>query len=288
MGIKNKSLVIAAIVAGFLIGGVATAAEQENVQIRGAIADAVIDQGGARARGDLSPMLLADAEDSGGADLGGVLGLPTHPTEQRPPFSFEKGDFLVRARVIDIIPNDSNGAVNITPYGSVAGSKLSVSSDVSIEGDVTYMMSPTIGVEISLESSTHLLKDNGQVANATGQGSNLIGATSMMPLTAIAQYRFKPKYNLHPYVGLGLNYTYFYKEESGLNGVNLSVDNTVGFAGQLGVDMGIHEKWFLNVDLKYIDMSSTMNLSNASSGVTDKTDLQISPWVLGVGLGTYF
>ena len=110
----------------------------------------------------------------------------------------------------------------------------------------------------------------------------------MLPMTATAQYRFMPKSTIHPYVGLGLNYTLFNNEESGLSGVSLNVDNTFGVVVQFGVDVGIHEKWFLNADMKYINMSSTMNLSNPSSGVTDKTDLQISPWILGLGLGTYF
>lgn len=289
MGIKNNSLVAAAVIAGFLCDGVASAAvEQGQFQTRDPMGDAAAGQEGTQLRGDLRPILLADAEDSGGGDFGGVLGLPTQPPGQRRPFSFEQGDFLLRMRVIDIIPNDSSDAVKITPYGTVAGSELSVNDAATVEGDVTYMISKIIGVELSLESSTHNLKDNGNVAIATGQGSDLIGTASMLPLTVTAQYHFMPKDTIHPYVGLGVNYTLFYKEESGLNGVDLSVDNTVGFVGQFGVDVGIHEKWFLNVDLKYIDMSSTMNLSNSSSGITDKTDFKISPWVLGVGLGTYF
>jgi len=288
MGIRKKGLVAATVMVGFLYGGVASAMEQGHFQMRGPIAAAAGDHEGARVRDELRPMLLAASEDSGGGDFGGVLGLPTEPAERRRLFSFEKGDILLRMRFTDIIPNDSSGAVKITPYGTVAGSKLSVTGATSFEGDVTYMMTQSIGVEVSLESSTHLLKDNGKVANATGQGSNLIGASSMLPLTVTAQYHFLPKAKIHPYVGLVLNYTLFNKEESGLSAVSLSVDNTFGIAGQFGVDVGIHEKWFLNADVKYINMSSTMNLSNPNSGITDKTDLQISPWIIGVGIGTYF
>ena len=287
MGSKKMSWVTAVAIAGFLSGGVASAAAQGRFPMPGPIAAAAA-RGDTPVRGDSHPVLLADSADSGGGDLGGVLGLPAQPTEQRRPFVFEKGDLLLRMRLIDIIPNDSSGAVNISPYRPVPGSKLSVTGATNLEGDVTYMMTRSIGVELSLESSTHLIKDNGKVANATGQGSDLIGATSMLPLTVDAQYHFLPTSRIHPYVGLGFNYTLFYKEQSGLSGVNLKVDNTVGVAGQIGVDVGFHEKWFLNLDMKYIDMSSTMNLSNPNSGVTDKTHLQISPWVFGVGLGTYF
>jgi outer membrane protein len=291
MGIKNKNLVTVTVIAGFLWGGAASAVELGHFQMRGPITDTAADQGGARIRGDLRPVLLADAADSGDVDLGGVLGLPMQPTELRRPFTLEKGDLLLRMRFIDIIPKGGGGEVNISPYSPppVKGSKLSISGATSFEGDATYMATRSIGVEVSLESSTHVLKDNnGKVASTTGKGSDLIGATSMLPLTVMAQYHFTPKPAIHPYVGLGLNYTLFYKEESGLSGADLKVDNTVGFALQTGVDIGIHEKWFLNVDLKYIDMSSTMNLSNPNSGVTDKTDLKISPWILGVGIGTYF
>ena len=238
-------------------------------------------------RSDSRPVLLAEAGDSGDGDFGGVLGLPTGPSAQRRPFTFEAGDILLRIRAIEVIPNSGNGAVKITPFNT-SGSKLSITSATSIEGDMTYMLRESIGVEVSLESSNHSLKDNGTVARVTGQGSNLIGTVSMLPLTVIAQYHFIPKSSVHPYVGLGLNYTLLNREESGLNGVNLSVDNTFGLAAQFGVDIGIHENWFVNLDLKYINMSSTMNLSNPNSGITDNTDLKISPWVFGVGLGTYF
>lgn len=286
MGIKKKSLVIAAAVAGFLSAGGASAVELAQFQNHDPIADTTADQGGILLHGDFHPLLLADAEDTGSDEIGGVLGLPVQ--NQRRLFTFERGDILLRMRFIDIIPNDSNGAVTITNLDT-SGSKLSIKGASGFEGDVSYMVTPSIGVEVSLESSTHVLKDNtGKVASTTGKGSDLIGATSMLPLTVIAQYHFMPKLRVHPYVGLGLNYTLFYKEESGLNGVNLNVDNSVGLAAQTGVDIGIHERWFLNIDLKYIDMSSTMNLSNPNSGVTAKTDLKISPWILGVGIGTYF
>ncbi len=287
MGIKKKSLLTAAVVVGFLSAGGASAVELAQVQIHGPIADTTADQGGTQLRGDLRPLLLADAEDSGSDEIGGVLGLPVQ--NQRRLFTLERGDILLRMRFIDIIPKGGSGEVFISPYLPVAGSKLSVSGATGFEGDVSYMVTPMLGVEVSLESSTHALKDNsGQVASTTGNGSDLLGTTSMLPLTVIAQYHFMPKMRVHPYVGLGLNYTLFNKEESGLNGVTLNVDNTVGLAAQTGVDIGIHERWFLNVDLKYIDMSSTMNLSNPNSGVTDKTDLKISPWIFGVGIGTYF
>ena len=184
MGIKNKSLLYAATFVGLLSGGAASAVEQAQFQLQDSVVNAISGQQDARIDGDLGPMILAASEDSGGGDFGGVLGLPTEPPEGRRPFSFEKGDILFRMRFIDIMPNDSNGAVTITPYGVVSGSKLSFNGATGFEGDVTYILAPNIGFELSLESSTHLLKDNnGKVAGATGLGSNLLGSTSMLPMT---------------------------------------------------------------------------------------------------------
>jgi len=292
MGIKNKGLLSASAIVGLLFVGAASASgmHQWGFPISGLAVigeDKVQIQESAQFSGGSHPLLLAAAGDSGGGDFGGVLGLPTQPPEQRRPYSLEQGDVLVRMRFIDISPKGGNGPVKVTPYNTT-GSELTLTSATGFEGDVSYMVTSKIGVEVSLERSNHLLKDNGVVAAAIGQGSDLIGATGMLPLTVTAQYHFTPKPGINPYVGLGLNYTLFSQEESGLNGVNLSVDNTFGFAAQFGVDIGFHEKWFLNADLKYIDMSSTMSLANPSSGVTDKTDLKISPWIFGVGLGTYF
>jgi outer membrane protein len=81
----------------------------------------------------------------------------------------------------------------------------------------------------------------------------------------------------------------FYKESSGINGIALKLDNSAGAAAQFGLDWSIDKRWFANLDLKYIDMSTTATLSNAATGAAAyTTDVKINPWVLGLGIGTTF
>ena len=85
MGIKNKSLLFTTAIAGILTGGVASAAEQSQIQVQDSVTNVVTGEQDARLGGDLGSLLLAASEDSGGGDFGGVLGLPTQPPEGKRP-----------------------------------------------------------------------------------------------------------------------------------------------------------------------------------------------------------
>ena len=70
MGIKNKSLLFTTAIAGILTGGVASAAEQSQIQVQDSVTNVVTGEQDARLGGDLGSLLLAASEDSGGGDFG--------------------------------------------------------------------------------------------------------------------------------------------------------------------------------------------------------------------------
>jgi outer membrane protein len=204
-------------------------------------------------------------------------------------YALDKGDVLLRVRAIDVVPNDSSSEV--TPAGGtpVPGSEVAVNSAATLEADITYMFTSHIGLELIAATTSHTVTDNGVVVNALGLSGDVIGVTGVLPPTLTLQYHFLPTAEIRPYIGAGINYTVFYKESSGINGIALKIDNSVGPAAQLGLDWSINKMWFVNLDLKYIDMSSTATLSNATTGATAyTTDVKINPWVLGLGIGTTF
>ena len=94
-----------------------------------------------------------------------------------------------------------------------------------------------------------------------------------------------PQSNIRPYVGLGINYTFFFNEETSgaLTGTSLSLDSSWGVAGQVGIDIDVAPNWFVNADLRYIGIDTEAKLDGVSIGTVD-----INPWVVGLTVGTRF
>ncbi|MCC9004298.1 MAG: hypothetical protein LM549_17010, partial [Candidatus Competibacter sp.] len=85
--------------------------------------------------------------------------------------------------------------------------------------------------------------------------------------------------------GLGLNYTFFFDEstEGALSGSDLKLDDSWGLAAQVGMDFDVAPNWFLNVDVRYIDIDTKAKLDGVSIGT-----VEIDPWVVGFNVGTRF
>ena len=95
-----------------------------------------------------------------------------------------------------------------------------------------------------------------------------------------------------------MNYTAFLADnatsqlEAAVGGpVKVSTENSWGYAFQAGVDYDINDKWFLNADVKYIDISTAAKLGvngGVNAGAVLNVDVDVDPWVMGVGIGYRF
>jgi outer membrane protein len=194
----------------------------------------------------------------------------------------DQGDLLVRGRIINVNPNDSSGTV-----AGIAGSGVTVDSKSTVELDFTYMVRPNIGLELILATTKHDIR-------ATGiPGLDKVAETGVLPPTLTAQYHFAPKATVRPYAGLGINYTLFYssKTTSALDtamgaSTDISLDNSFGLAAQAGVDIDINTDWFMNLDIKYINITTTADITAGATSTS--VDVDINPWVLGIGIGKKF
>lgn len=206
--------------------------------------------------------------------------------------SVEHGDWLVRARLVNIDPNVSSGEVidlTTTPPTAIPGSSIDVDKTVTLEVDVTYVFTNNFGVEFMLAIATHDVKGTGSLSSL-GQ----IGEATVQLPAIIAQYHFMPNNNVRPYAGAGIGYVFFYDEKitdsltSGATSTKLDVDNTGGFLVQAGVDVGINENWFFNFDAKYFWLNGTTATIQADDVDAVKVDFDLDPLVLGLGVGYRF
>lgn len=206
-----------------------------------------------------------------------------------PAFAFETGDWLVRGRVIAVDPREDSGTVKSSVAGPIAGSGVGLDSSVVPEVDFTYMLTPSWGLELILASSEHDAHGTGSVA---GPGKLFDART--LPPTLTLQYHFNTNGTLRPYVGVGLNYTLFFNEDAtsdfktAMGGkADVELDDSWGLAANVGLDYAIDKDWFINADVKYIDMDTTATIKTNALGRL-KVDVDIDPWVYGVGIGRRF
>lgn len=200
-----------------------------------------------------------------------------------PAIATTEGDWLVRARIINIDPHSSSGEVT-----GIAGSGVDVDSKVTLDIDITKMIKANFGVELLLDlSSVHDINGTGAIA-----GLGKVAEARVLPPALIAQYHFMPNNNIRPYAGAGINYTMFFGEKttSSLDGAmgstSIKLDDSFGLVAQVGADIDINNEWFANVDLKYIKLSTTATLN--SSGTVRAVDVDLNPLVFGVGIGKRF
>lgn len=207
-----------------------------------------------------------------------------------PVQALEKGDILVRARVININPDVNNGnELTLHSNGMPLGGGVDVDDATTLDIDFTYMVTNNFGVELLLDlSSKHDVKATGALSGTD------IGDVRVLPPALIAQWHFLPNNNIRPYAGAGVNYTFIFDEntdgdlDNALGGnTKLSVDDTWGMVAQVGVDIDINKDWYVNIDAKYIQMNTHAEVK--VNGVkTADANFDLNPMVLGVGIGTRF
>lgn len=182
----------------------------------------------------------------------------------------------MRLRFISVTPNES---ANIEAIGG----DVSISSSYVPELDFTYFITENWAAELILGTTNHDVE-----AKNTSVGNIDLGDVWLLPPTLTFQYHFTGG-KAKPYLGAGVNYTIFYGADNGPVANDVSYDNSLGLAFQGGIDYALNNKWFLNFDIKHIRLQTdaTVNATDAL-GATVNADVDINPFIIGIGLGLKF
>jgi outer membrane protein len=158
-----------------------------------------------------------------------------------------------------------------------------VEGSAMVTFDVTYLIDPHWGVE--LLGALPFTHDINIVDGPK------VGETDQLPPTLSVVYRFLPDGQWRPYAGVGVNWTIFFNEDmSGpLDGADLSLDQSVGLAGVVGIDIPFNDVWFFNMTVRYmdIDTDATVHLPD-DGGTLDVGSVDIDPWAYGIEVGRAF
>ena len=185
----------------------------------------------------------------------------------------------VRLRAVGVAPDES------AKIGIIDGD-VAISNALIPELDFTYFFTEHFAAELILGTAKHDV----QAINTLAGDVNL-GSVWLLPPTLTAQYHFytSDQKVFKPYIGAGVNYTLFYNVKSG-DVAGVDYDNALGYAAQVGFDLMLDDTFFINFDAKRLFLSTdvTVDASNLAPGLSIPAEVDINPWLLGIGVGMKF
>ncbi|MDM5077728.1 OmpW family outer membrane protein [Aeromonas media] len=179
----------------------------------------------------------------------------------------QAGDILVRGGLAFVSPQTSSDDV-------LGTGELDIDSNMQLGLTLSYMLTDNWGVE--------LLAATPFSHSVSTPGLGEVAKVKHLPPTLMAQYYFgDANSKVRPYVGAGINYTTFFDEEGrgALAGTDVSVDSSWGLAGQVGLDMAINDRWFVNASAWLIDIDTDVHTAVG----TINTSIDPVAFMLGVG-----
>lgn len=176
-----------------------------------------------------------------------------------------QGDFVARVRATYLAYDNGQNSLPV---------KVEARDLWIPEVDFSYYLTDNVSTELVL---TYPQKVDIDV------NGNDAGSVTALPPTLLAQYHFGPNDGAFvPYVGAGVNLTLFGSRSVLAGGAHIS-KSSVGLTGQIGADFALSGAWTMNVDLKYVGMTT-----NVYVGTTKAGKLDLNPWVASVGIGYKF
>lgn len=167
-----------------------------------------------------------------------------------PALAQQQGDWTLGAGIANVNPKSGNG--------TLAGAAADIDDGTALTLTVEYFFRDNWGVELL-------------VASPFEHDINLAGAyaasAKQLPPTLSVNYHFPTAGKVTPFLGLGVNYTTFFEEETTLG--TLELDDSVGLALNAGADYQITETGALRFNVRYMDIDTDAMLNGADIGTAE-------------------
>ncbi len=183
------------------------------------------------------------------------------------------GKFLIGAKVLHLF-TDEDSTVSI-------GGEAKVDDDTIPLLEFRYFFTDNIAIDTILGTTKH-----NAAAIGTALGDVDLGSVGVIPTTVTLQYHFNSSNNFLPYIGAGINYSFFYDVNPGAV-ANVTYHDNTGFAINFGFDYILSENNYFNIDIKKYSLSTDVFVDAGDAGTaTAKVDLD--PLALSIGYGWRF
>lgn len=200
--------------------------------------------------------------------------------------SAEDNPWMVRVRALAVQPDES---ATLSVGGTHLQGDASIGDQYVPELDISYFFTDHIAAELILAVTPHDVSAvNVTVPGALTNATVDLGDVWLLPPTLTLQYHFDTGTAFKPYVGAGVNATFFFNEDEGAVADGISYDPSFGPALQAGFDYDLDGKaggWAFNADIKKIWINSDVTVDFTTAlAATVNADVDIDPLVIGVGL----
>lgn len=182
-----------------------------------------------------------------------------------PAMAQSAGDWTLGVGVHQVDPKSDNGKL---ANGTLP---LTIDSDAKPSITFEYFVKENLGIEV-----LGALPFKHEIAV---KGVGKVGQTKHLPPTVTLQYHFNSAGKVSPLLGVGLNYTTFFSEDTTgpLAGSRLKLDDSFGLAVHAGLDFKVAGKGSLRVDVRWADIDTEVKVDGAKLGTAN-----IDPLVYGV------
>ncbi len=182
----------------------------------------------------------------------------------------QAGDIVVGLGAIGVLPSNGGHVDGI-------GGKPRASDSASPQLDLTYFMVPHVSLNLIAASTQHDVSVRGSAL-----GNLNLGHVWVLPPTLTLQIHPFPQSRISPYVGAGINVSFFYGEGGSRTAPvrRVVVDTAPGFAFNAGIDYEISPHWLANVDVKKLILRPE---ASVNSGLVHAR-VNLDPWIVGASV----
>ncbi|MEM9102912.1 MAG: OmpW family outer membrane protein [Pseudomonadota bacterium] len=213
--------------------------------------------------------------------------------------AYDAGDMIFRVGPTIVSPNDDSSGVvgQNTSLGLVSGDDgVTVEEGYALGFTFTYFLDSNFAIELLAATPfAHDIEGDGATSGLK------VGEVTHLPPTLTLQWHPDEIGEFKPFVGLGINYTIFFDEETdaeltstldsllpvSVTSTDLELDESIGWAINAGFDYTIAPQWNLSAEFWYIDIETDATVLVNGAPATD-VEVTIDPLVALIGVSYQF
>jgi outer membrane protein W len=221
---------------------------------------------------------------------------------------YEAGTSIVRIGASHVNPDEDSTELNFAGVflPDFIDSEYNLDSDTTWNFSAVFMPVDHFAVEfVYIGESDHKVDVDGFLGFVDGSHLRLGTLEQQSANLYVNWFPVCKESWVQPYIGFGVNYTdfdndslsvaandYFAFSMDAIGPGTLSVEDSMGWTGQIGVDImfGRDSAWLVNAAVQYMNVDTSTDVNFPVDGAVKglRAGLDVDPWVYNLGIGYKF